>query len=219
MSFDHGDRLPASPDMAGMCDSDLGCRATFENSHHPNPNPLSGYRERGPEKRSRSGRGFTLIEITMVVVILAILAAIALPSLATQSDLTTDAASRVVIGDLLYAQSQAIATGQNQFVTFNLGGSGSYEVSSVDPLTQANGYVRTCGVGFGPLADVAIADLNLDSSANSVLVFGGMGQPYVCPVNGTPVALANTGTIVLQCGSSKVTLSVEPATGNITVSP
>lgn len=179
----------------------------------------------------RYRRGFTLIEVIIVVVILAILAAIALPNMATQNDLNASAASRVVISDLLYAQSQAIATGQNQYVSFTLasnhpgGGSGSYNLSSpagtvlTDPITKQP-YSQTFGSGVdGPLVDIELTDLTLDNTANTVLVFNELGQPLVCPANGTPVALANTGTIVLQCGSSTVTLSIEPATGNITVSP
>jgi prepilin-type N-terminal cleavage/methylation domain-containing protein len=172
----------------------------------------------------RRSRAFTLIEVITVVVILAILAAIALPNLATQSDLTLSAASRVVVADLLYAQSQAVATGQNQSVTFTVasnqpgGGDGWYSVSSLNPITKAP-YTQTFGVGLAtPLADVALADVNFDDAAITVLTFGPLGQPMASPVNGSPVALASTGTIELQCGSEKVTVSIEPDTGNVTVS-
>jgi prepilin-type N-terminal cleavage/methylation domain-containing protein len=227
--FDHGDRLSrcSGTPGEGLGDGDFERETIVEIPNHPHPNPLPVYRERGQDVPSRRNNrsAFTLIEVIIVVVILAILAAIALPSLATQNDLTADAAARVVIGDLLYAQSQAIATGQNQYVSFSLTGSGSYNLSSpmgtviTDPVTKQP-YAQTFGSGnAGPLVDSAIADLTLDSTANTVLVFNELGQPYVCPPYGTPVALANTGTIVLQCGISKVTLSIEPATGNITVSP
>jgi len=177
-------------------------------------------------------RGFTLIEISTVVVILAILVAIALPSLATQSNLNASAAARAVLADLLYAQGQAIATGQPQYVIFTLasnapgGTSGSYSLSDqsgtilTDPITkQLKGYTRTFGSGaLSALDDVELADLTLDNPSNTVLVFDSRGEPLACPANGTPVLLANTGTIVLQSGEAKVTLSIEPDTGNITVS-
>ena len=175
-------------------------------------------------------RGFTLIEISTVVVILAILVAIALPSMATQNDLSASAASRVVVADLLYAQGQAIATGQPQYVSITLastapgGSSGSYSLSSpfgsmlTNPISRQP-YTQTFGSGVAtPLVDVALADLTLDAPANTVLVFNELGQPLVCPPSGTPVPLANTGSIVLQSGLAQVTLTIEPDTGNITVS-
>src|SRR5579872_1651697 len=70
-------------------------------------------------------RGFTLIEILMVVVILGIASAIILPQLASRDDLRCAAAARALMADLLYAQSRAIARGQMQYVQFS---SGSYQV-------------------------------------------------------------------------------------------
>jgi prepilin-type N-terminal cleavage/methylation domain-containing protein len=175
--------------------------------------------------------GFTLIEICTVVVIIAILATIALPSLGTRSDLDTSAAARVLVSDLLFAQSQAIATGQKQYVSFTLasnqpgGGSGSYNLSCPEgtlltnpttrqPYTQVMGTSAANG-----LANVQLSELSFDNASNSLLVFDSLGEPMACPVNGTPVPLAATGTIVLQSNGSTVTLSIEPDTGNITVSP
>jgi Tfp pilus assembly protein FimT len=164
-----------------------------------------------------------------VVVILAILVAIALPSLATQGDMNASAASRVVLADLLYAQGQAIATGQQQYVSFTLasnapgGTSGSYSLSCpfgtvlTNPVSKQP-YTKSFGSGVASaLDDVELANMNLDNASNTVLVFDSRGEPLACPANGTPVLLANTGTIVLQSGAAKVTLSIEPDTGNITV--
>ena len=176
------------------------------------------------DRRARNRRAFTLIEVTTVIVILAILAAIALPNLATQADLTLSAASRVVVGDLLYAQGQAVATGQPQSVTFTLasnqpgGGDGSYSVSSPSPITKLP-YTQTFGSGLvTPLAGVALANVSFDDPANTVLSFDAKGVPWTGPANGTLVQLAGTGAVELQSGSETVTLSVEPDTGNISVS-
>ena len=63
---------------------------------------------------------------------LCILAVLALPSIAGEDDLIASAAARCVVGDLLYAQSQAIATQTNQYVVFSVanasGSWGSYSL-------------------------------------------------------------------------------------------
>jgi Tfp pilus assembly protein FimT len=166
-----------------------------------------------------------LIELATVVVIIAILTAIALPSLAQSDDLSASAATREVLSDLLYAQSQAIATGQDEYVSFNLTGTGGYSLYSAsapttvvtDPTTLQP---YTVTMSTGTKADVALAGITLDAPTNVVLAFNEVGCPCVCSVvTPTPPALAATGTIKLTCGMSTVTLSIEPDTGNITVSP
>jgi prepilin-type N-terminal cleavage/methylation domain-containing protein len=182
-------------------------------------------------KRHRLTTGFTLIEIVTVVTVLAIVALLALPLIASQTDLNASAAARMMVADLLYAQGQAIATQQMQYVELNTAatnnGWGSYSLFNnaqlATPITDPvalQAYTRTFGSGGnGPLASVALTNVALDNPANTVLCFDELGRPYTSAVNGTPTALANTGTLTLQCGSMSVTVSIEPSTGNITVSP
>ncbi len=181
-------------------------------------------------KRHRFKAGFTLIEIVTVVTVLAIVTLIALPNLASQADLTASAASRVVVSDLLYAQGQAIATQKTQYVSFTTatvnGTWGAYSLYNSVPFTSPikdpvslQAYTAAFGSGGeGPLASVALTGVSFDNAANTVLAFDELGRPYVSPLNGTLQPLANTGNIQLQCGSMTVTISVEPSTGNITVS-
>ena len=56
-----------------------------------------------------SRRGFTLVEILCVVVILGIASAIIIPQLGTHDDMKVAAAARTVMADLIYAQNTAIA--------------------------------------------------------------------------------------------------------------
>jgi prepilin-type N-terminal cleavage/methylation domain-containing protein len=173
----------------------------------------------------RISYGFTLIELATVIVIIAILTAIALPSLAQSDDLSASAAAREVLSDLLYAQSQAIATGQYEYVSFNLNGPGGYSLYSQSaPTTVVTNPTTlqpfTVTMGTGSKADVALAEVTLDAPTNVVLAFDPVGCPCVCStIMPTPPALAATGTIKLTCGTSAVTLSIEPDTGNITLSP
>ena len=176
-------------------------------------------------------RGFTLIEIMAVVIILAIIAALALPNLQTQDDLNLSAAARIVVADLLYAQSQAIATGSARYVNFTTAANASdgsyslYDNSTLatpinNPITQEV-YTTQFGEGsVGPLVSVGLTGLSFISPGNTVLVFSSLGAPSVCPMSNTAslTPLTNDATITMECGSMSVTVSIEPNTGNITVS-
>src|SRR4051812_16322402 len=74
-----------------------------------------------PARRLRrgSGRGFTLVEILMVVLILGITSAIIAPQLGTRNDVKVRAAARVLVADLLYAQNLAIAQQKMIYVKFD----------------------------------------------------------------------------------------------------
>src|SRR5579864_2406019 len=83
-----------------------------------------------PHTRTPSGlrrRGFTLIEILSVVIILGIASAIIVPQLSSRDDLRCAAAARALMGDLLYAQSRSIALGKMHYVQFNTA-TGTYQL-------------------------------------------------------------------------------------------
>jgi prepilin-type N-terminal cleavage/methylation domain-containing protein len=178
----------------------------------------------------RRARGFTLMEVMAVLVIMGILAAMIVPQLAPSDDLTTQAAARTLVADLLYAQNLAIATGGTSkvyisFTTATTGSSGGYSIYSAQPFTSpvtnpTNNKPYTVTYSSetaNGLSNVQLESLNLDNSANTVLAFDSLGEPYACTTSGTPVALANTGTITLQCGQQEVTLSIEPDTGIVSL--
>src|SRR5437868_2198668 len=74
----------------------------------------------GPEifMLRQSKRAFTLVEILMVVLILAIASAVIVPQIGSRSDLKVAAGARLVMSDLIWAQNRAITTQQQQFVVF-----------------------------------------------------------------------------------------------------
>src|SRR5205823_6404761 len=64
-------------------------------------------------------RGFTLVEILVVVIILGIAGAIIVPSIGSRDDLKAAAAARVIMADLIYTQNLAIINQGNRFVAFD----------------------------------------------------------------------------------------------------
>src|SRR6476661_4283988 len=64
-------------------------------------------------------RGFTLVEILAVLVIIGIASAIVIPQLATRDDLRAAAAARILVADLIYAQNMAISQQRPIYVRFD----------------------------------------------------------------------------------------------------
>lgn len=79
-----------------------------------NPGPLP------PPCDSRRVRAFTLVEVLVVVIIIGIAAAVVVPAMLRPGSLHVQAAARIVIADLLYAQNDAIAKQRPRRVVFDL---------------------------------------------------------------------------------------------------
>src|SRR5437867_2753966 len=131
----------------------------------------------------QSRRGFTLVEVLMVVLILAISSAIIIPQLGTRTDLTAASAARLVMADLIWAQNRAIATQQKQYVIFTGQSYTLWYKDSTGTLQQStnpvsmNTYTENFGVKNTPLADVSIPQTPSFAAKNS-LCFDEMGTPY-----------------------------------------
>ena len=166
---------------------------------------------------NRAKRGFTLIEILCVVVIIGIASAIILPQLSSRDDLRAASAARAMMADLLYAQNRSIALQKMHYVQFDTA-SNSYSV--LDSMSPANIITHpvlqstyTVSLGTGSLSNVKIVSPNFDG--NTVVAFDAMGVPYSYS-SGSTTALA-AGSVQVQAGQYKLTVSVAPYSGEITV--
>jgi prepilin-type N-terminal cleavage/methylation domain-containing protein len=174
-------------------------------------------------RRARWKRAFTLIEMLMVVAILGIAAAMIVPAVSTNEDLQVAAASRVVLGDLLYAQNRAIALQKTHYIEFN---GNSYTLYARDSATSApyvinnpvtNAPYTTAFGAAGPasFANIAIGTENFGSGSTS-LSYDDMGSPWAYNAQAdTATAMTQSGSIVLQTtsGTFPVTVTIQPYTG------
>jgi prepilin-type N-terminal cleavage/methylation domain-containing protein len=166
-------------------------------------------------------RGFTLVEILVVVVILGIASAIIIPQIGSRDDLTAAAAARVMMADLIYAQNRAIATQQRQFVWFNgqqytlMALDSSSTLQTIEHPVNLTAYTQVFGQSRTAFEKVSLN--SWDFGGPSIIGFDELGSPFSYDSStGTQTARASAGTIVIKCGASTLTVAVEPFTGETT---
>lgn len=155
---------------------------------------------------SRTAEAFTIIEILIVVVILAIAAMTALPMFTSAASVQVRSAANMIASDLEYAKSLAISKAQNFSVVFDQGAD-SYRIEDqagniiAHPVKKGFDYVIDFqDVGLDRV-DVTGADFNGASS----VTFDFLGSPN------------DGGDITIQGGTITMTISVEPVTGYISI--
>jgi len=158
--------------------------------------------------------GFTIVEILIVVVIIAIAAMVALPVFSSAAKVQVRAAANMIAADIEYAKSLAISTGQNYSVVFD-STNDSYRVTD----QAGNTIAHPVKIGFNyevnfssdsRLDEVDIVNADFDGA--SEIKFDYLGSPY----DGSGSALTS-GMVTLQAAGTTMRISVEPVTGYISI--
>ena len=151
----------------------------------------------------RNRNGFTLIEITVVVLILAILGAIAMPrySLALARYRVAVASQRIA-ADLALAQTVGKTTSAGQAVSFSVT-SDNYQLTGYSGFLGAAAQANyTVSLASSPY-NATLVSANFNSTTQ--VTFNRFGQPD------------NGGTVVVQVGAYQKTITVDGNTGKVTV--
>lgn len=160
-------------------------------------------------------KAFTLIELIVVMVIIAIAAVLAVPMMSSAADVQVRSAANMIAADLEYAKSMAISRQQNHSVVFDTANE-SYEVRDASgtvishPVKAGSSFVVNLQ-SDSRLSRVDIVSADFDPDSQPSVTFDYLGSPY----SGTNPL--NSGQISLQAGSFTMTVNVEPMTGYITV--
>ena len=128
--------------------------------------------------RGFAPRGFTLVEILVVVVILGIAAAVIVPQMSSRDDLRVEGARRMVMADLIYAQNCSIAKQVWHYVVFDT------------TMTRPVGVVAPCA----PLSFMTDGSGPSTAMPNSCLPSTLALTPYSWVIEPTPGTFAAAAT-------------------------
>lgn len=167
-------------------------------------------------------RGYTLIEVLVVVTVLGIAAAMIVPSMGSAGVLRIHGAVRTLISDITFAQSDALAYQTRRAIVFDLNAetyaicevNGSTVVPADDALYVSSGTSERYIVD---LNRVEFGDANLvkaDFDGSNTLVFDELGGPVKTPSGDEPLA---AGLITLAGPDSTFEISIEAYTGRVSV--
>jgi prepilin-type N-terminal cleavage/methylation domain-containing protein len=172
---------------------------------------------RSQECRAGSS-GFTLAEILLVVVIIAIAAMIAVPMMSSADSVQIRSAANMIAADLEYAKSMAISRQENYSVVFNPANS-YYEVHDPNgiiehPVKKGFNY-KVDFSSDSRLDKVVIDDADFAPDSSNTITFDYLGSPY--SGSGSGMKFLNSGAISIRAGDFTETISVEPVTGFISI--
>lgn len=166
-----------------------------------------------PTKHNPTRRftGYTLVEVLIIVAILGVAAAIVVPQMLAAGTLGVQAAARVVIADILFAQNDAIAQQRTRKVVFDPANESYVLTDENDAVltarwinSDANNYV----VDFeedSRFQGVVIVSANFGGATPQTLEFDDLGGPL------------NGGTIEIEFNGDRYRITVASFTGRVTV--
>jgi len=159
-------------------------------------------------------RGYTLIEVLIVVTVLGIAASMVVPAFSQTNTLRLQGAVRSIVADITQAQSDAVAMQIGQGLTFFADAENSrYLIAPVSgtSLDTASDIVVNRRIGGAEFGHATFANITFPSNT---LVFDAMGGPVASAGSDTPAA---TGRIDIVTATQTYRIVVEAYTGRVTV--
>lgn len=159
-------------------------------------------------------RGYTLVEMLITVTILAIAAALVIPSMSQTGVLRVQGALRMVVSDITMAQSDAVAYQSKRAVIFNYEGDPSrYVVAEVvgGSIDFTSGVIADRVFGGDQFGNAAVTATTLSASR---IIFDGLGGPVSSPSSDTPAA---SGTIDVSGSGQNFRITIDAYTGRVTI--
>jgi prepilin-type N-terminal cleavage/methylation domain-containing protein len=164
----------------------------------------------------KSASAFTLVEMMIVVMILGIIGAVAVPMISGTADAQCEAAARTLVSDLEWAQSAAWARQTHVALVFS-NDLQRYKIVEADGQ-NLNDYDSLVALDHPALpgrsyevnlsGDLALPDVRVSAAGFS-------GSPYV--TFDTLASPDSGGSVILTAGHATLTVNVEEITGSVSV--
>lgn len=172
---------------------------------------------------ARARRGYTLLEMLLVVGLLAIAATLVVPAMGNTDILRVQAAVRTLVADMTFAQADALAFQHRRALVFDTTNN-TLTLYEVNGTTLSAGDILPSPGAFGVNGQY-IRDLNraefagaalsaVDFDGGATLIFDEMGGP-VNSLTGEEPALP--GYVEISGSGQTFRINVEAYTGRITV--
>ncbi|MEM7681823.1 MAG: type II secretion system protein [Planctomycetota bacterium] len=159
----------------------------------------------------RTPRAYTLIEMLIVVTILGIAAAIVVPQMLRAGTLGVQAATRIVVADILFAQNEAATRKTTRRVVFDVDNN-SYQITDGDGQAVAS----TLQAGSNPVYEVSfegddrfqgVEILAADFNGAPILEFDDLGSP----------TSPSGGSVDLRFDNRQYRVRIAPFTGRVSI--
>jgi len=167
-------------------------------------------------RRARDRRGYTLIELLTIIVLLGIVIGLITPLLPESQDLALRESARILAADIEFARMESITHADDpRAIVFSASGGNTYWIAPVSNTTQGNAvteeisnspYVVQFGAGRAA-ACTGVSLGNYDVGGDAEIQFDALGSPD----------LTSKATIPLTLNGMTLTIEVAPATGEVTI--
>lgn len=164
--------------------------------------------------RRKTFQAFTLMELLLVLIVIGIAAALAIPLYVSAADTQLRTAASMIASDLEYAKSMSISTGKSHSVVFDTSAE-SYSIKDSDGQVIAH----PVHIGSDYTVDFAndsrlnkVNIVNTNFGAANTVSFDNIGAPF----NGSGAALSG-GLIQLSAEGYSLKVKIDSVTGYVSV--